>query len=122
MSSLGINSKLLPVASIVESGSNENGEWIKYADGIMMCFGSISFSSAIQTPMGSLYRTNNYQTKNYPKTFIDNPKLVLTARAPVHFMYIAYESTTSFGCFPLTINSTSIGNYYGHYIAIGRWK
>ena len=32
------------VAGIVESGSNENGSWVKFADGTMICYGSKNYS------------------------------------------------------------------------------
>lgn len=32
------------IAGIVESGSNDNGSWVKYADGTMICYRSKSYS------------------------------------------------------------------------------
>lgn len=50
----GINTTLVNNGIIVESGSNENGRYIKYADGTMIAYGKkvVSFETADQTTNG----------------------------------------------------------------------
>ena len=107
------------------SGSNENGNWIKFPDGTMICwgtkkYGSISFSNS----WGSLYDTPKFNLGNFPQSFAEVPTVTLQS---------CYGAT----CWPESINPTrsSIGetwlmrptsgaydNIHLFYIAIGRWK
>ena len=63
------------VAGIVESGSNENGSWVKFADGTMICYGN------------SYNQENGRAVANYPVSFIENPTQAQTT--------ISYNSYTS---------------------------
>lgn len=49
------------VAGIVESGSNENGSWVKFSDGTMICYGSTSANA-----------NSDYYTLTFPCQFIDS--------------------------------------------------
>lgn len=54
------------IAGIVESGSNDNGSWVKFADGTMIQWGSKSFVGA---ETGS---TGSYARVNFPQAFSNN--------------------------------------------------
>ena len=107
------------------SGSNENGSWIKFPDGTMICwgvksYGSLSFSSS----WGSVYETARFELGNFSQSFAEVPVVTLQC----------YSGAT---CWPESINPTvnslgqtwlmrpSSGTYDNiklFYIAIGRWK
>lgn len=57
-----------PSGAIIERGSNANGQYIKLADGTLICWHVQSTSSSINVPMGSIYRTDN-NTWTYPSQF-----------------------------------------------------
>ena len=48
------NNLVSAINSVVESGSNENGNWIKYADGTMICTKTISIITPITSTWGAL--------------------------------------------------------------------
>lgn len=55
----------LPTGSIIETGVNANGEYIKFAGGWMICTMSVVFS----------YNTTLYQTFSFPAAFSSPPSL-----------------------------------------------
>ena len=54
------------VAEIVESGSNANGSWVKYADGTMIQWGSATFTGA------ETGNTGSYTRVLFPQPFANN--------------------------------------------------
>lgn len=61
---------------IVESGSNANGDWIKFADGTMECRRwGLDTSSPLNTASGSLFRSQSTKW-TYPEKFIGTPSVV----------------------------------------------
>ncbi len=65
--------RLLGESVIVDSGSNTNGHWIKYADGTMICYHSISTGKPVNIAKGSIF-VSEMTTWTYPQAFIDRPK------------------------------------------------
>ena len=106
------------VAGIVESGSNANGNWIQYADGTMIQYGSI------------LNNANGLATVTLPKRFINSNVIVTTS-----ISYNSYTSNNSVLTLVFPSNS-SVGIYSRksdgsvetnttvktNWKAIGRWK
>jgi len=119
--------------SIIETGSNANGYYRKWADGTLECWGTKDLGTFdSNTPWGSLYVTPIFVLV-YPATFtfIDDvnvsPKITTFQGGVTYFLgYIADTSATnmlSFKQFYL-IRPDSKTNYsatIGFY-AIGRWK
>lgn len=101
-----------------QSGGNDNGNWIKFADGTMICYGSGSISAS---------SSRGYTTITYPETFSKTPNLQLT---PGYTYYadisITYRSPTvsSFQAFPrrASTGETVDQIQYFSWLAIGRWK
>ena len=54
------------IAGIIESGSNDNGSWVKYDDGTMLQWGSSSFVGAETGTTGS------YKRVTFPQAFANN--------------------------------------------------
>lgn len=115
---------------IVESGSNDNGNWIKYSDGTMICHKIIKGSTDIKTAWGSLFISDNIELGNMPQIFIDRPTIVLSSQGQVGTQYFVIGngdssngSKNSFGhtaiCRP---NSREAVQYIFDVIAIGKWK
>ena len=107
---------------IIDSGENENGRWIKHADGSMICYGYVIVDEAINITAGALYRTN-VQVGTFPEAFIEEPTVVLTPQAAINFAYtVNLPTTTNFQFFALAYTSQSSASRRVHYIAIGKWK
>ena len=112
------------VGKIIESGSNSNGEYIKFSDGTMICRKYINFGKkAITTTWGSFYESEKMTIGNYPEPFIEIPQIFIM---PLNTFFIEKESSS--------ISKTSWGDFYATrpasatmYIpvdcfAIGKWK
>lgn len=109
-----------------ESGSNDNGKWIKYEDGTMICWGYRSFSNlSIQKAWGALYETaSEYNLGDFPQTFIDTPELFTNTRnGSTIFTERLLPTRSSLGStwFYCPV-SRSNESFIMSYLAIGRWK
>lgn len=111
---------------IVDSGSNANGNWIKYSDGTMICCGEKNLGDvACTSSWGYAYESPVIDFGSYPQTFVEKPSLTLQQ---------SYGGT----CYPETLsNSTNekLGTTWMwrpksdtcreviySFIAIGKWK
>lgn len=104
-------------APIIESGSNANGYYIKFADGTLICWGEwFTKQSTILS-----------HTFVYPYPFISNTAYLSVSVTPVSVTSNGFSGSVN------NLSSTSLdANYYGvtsrdvgvglKYIAIGRWK
>lgn len=98
-------------AKAIDSGSNANGYWVRYADGTQMCY-------------CMFYKQSNqkYHTVTLPAPFIDTEYGVFknfqdstsTTQLPVR-IFVSNERTTS------TFETYDIANR-ACMIAVGRWK
>lgn len=117
---------------LYESGSNTNGNYVKYADGTMICSGNKSGSINVTTSWGALYNSDNISFADFAQTFIETPIVTITANATTGgYLYIVASSpatnktpsTTNPGGFCIMRNSSSNNVAYSvSYIAIGKWK
>lgn len=121
------------INGVVESGENANGNYVKYADGTMICYKNVTGSTAINISWGDGYTTGNTNTidlGSFPATFVGNiPTVNLTAtRAlPGTFNYWVaslYETSLSYigKTSLLRFTSSDIVYYNISVIAIGKWK
>ena len=110
---------------IVESGSNDNGSWIKYSDGTMICYKSTGeIDMNITTPWGSLYE-GNVSLGNFPAEFIETPTISVT---PFGSGMLIEQggidaSKTSWGNIT-GVRPNSVENVKARFnlMAIGKWK
>ena len=114
------------ISEVVESGSNENGEWTKWADGTMICTLTKTFTGVdITTVWGSLYESSSaLNLGNLPQTFIEPAKIFIF---PNRTFFIersnAGNQATQWGSFyPVRPVSESDFNLGVDCIAIGKWK
>jgi len=61
----------VPTGAIIERGSNADGEYVKFADGTMICTDE-KIGIVVNTPHGGIFRSNSLKW-DYPATFIDEP-------------------------------------------------
>ncbi len=117
-----LNNKVL-----YESGSNENGEYIKYADGTMICRKSIKVpTTSISTSWGNLYISSAIDLGDFPVAFVgDIPETHIYYSSSVSAMVMSNTpvSNASAGKIHLvrgtTTNSAS-GTIF--VTATGKWK
>jgi hypothetical protein len=124
-----VNMPYVGSAPIVESGSNANGAYVKYADGTMLCWGTVTTSIACATALssGGGYRSNAF-TFPFPQTFHAAPTVVGTNLSPNDAMAVTVNSYSSGN--PLTtgyvqwrtVSSAVSASRSASWIAFGRWK
>ena len=60
--------------NIVESGSNENGNWIKYNDGTMICTKKHTGTANVNVALGNIFYNGYYaMAGDLPQNFIEAP-------------------------------------------------
>ena len=113
---------LLGGAVIVESGSNENGEYVRFGDGTQVCWHRVPVTELCEVSAGALYRTNS-MTWTFPKPFVNN-----TARAFFEANSLnrwAHGATTATNeSVKFRVMRPDVSTYLGSVeaFAIGRWK
>lgn len=119
------NKQLLENFIVVDSGNNENGSYIKYGDGTMVCYGKVTFNASTSA-WGNLQVYDYKQSIPFPMAFI-NDDIVVTAQCNnTTYSFI----TGALGVEKDAIKQISIirGNAVTNasvtvvYFAIGKWK
>lgn len=122
------------LGNIVESGSNDNGTWIKWADGTMVIRQSkVHSSSTINTTDGNIYRGNLGTMPDFPVEFIEAPDVFLTLTNAFKLIVAGQEGNpTTKRAFDYEGNPALIGvesatiqtceNVKVNLLAIGKWK
>lgn len=119
----------LASGSIIERGSNANGEYVKFADGTLICMGntvSVSHTTSAANLYGSTSGTSYYAqtTFTFPIAFstILNRAIIPIGNASIMTIHTRVDLIN-------TITQVSIQSYTGSslsasitYVAIGRWK
>lgn len=115
---------------MIVSGSNENGSYIKYPDGTLICRSNQVFPSvAINNAAGALFYCPSSETKlaDYPMTFVGIPSCTISATSDLgNIFWVAgdgHGTTTKPPTFSLMrhVSSTLTGVRVS-YVAVGRWK
>lgn len=112
---------------IIESDSNNNGEFVRFSEGTQFCYRIASGASIdISNPAGSLFRTPSQGTWNYPANFYEEPVGDVTATGSgslfwssvttsngsvgsMNYYYVGYSDGVRSGCVE-------------RFFATGRWK
>lgn len=107
-----INAVNEALSEIIESGSNENGSWIKYADGNMICtmIRSANFDMTTGTEWGSLYVWAYDEFVFFPQEFVDIPIVNINE----------YPQTNATSSFLISYNKPIMTNKYFGNIAVAR--
>ena len=103
---------------IIESGGN----YIKYANGTLIQWGSLSVTVAVSTAMGSVYRTSSAQGDTFPVSFYYAPLVIATPHSAINSCYINTQTKTGFTLYPISYTSLSAASRDIYWLAIGRWK
>ena len=120
-----IQKAAIPSSAIVESGSNANGTYVKYSDGHMECYKTITVTGInITNKWGSLYENgSDILLGNFAQTFKERPTVCLT-KSDGHGCFIQVHdkiSTTSVGrCYVASATSRSNASLTFEIIAKGK--
>ena len=107
----------------VEKGSNNNGNYIKYSDGTMICSNKITRTVNITNSYeGSYYA--NVQGIYFPKSFTSAPTITATATTQSSLVAFNFSSVSNDSCngYVWKSQSKSSVSMDLSYNAIGRWK
>lgn len=110
---------------IVESGSNNNGSWIKYSDGRLITMHKVTRTLARTSAWGNMYEsTTQADLGNYPMAFKDIPFVYVTLHeVNASLEAVQFSSANNAGkVYILAPTSSESADYTFQVLAIGRWK
>ena len=87
----------VPTGAIIESGSNVNGEYTKYADGTLLISIRTARTLGVSTAYGNLYRTSGFN--------VDLPTQIIPERTTVSGSF--YDANGNSGWILSSINNTT---------------
>ena len=111
---------------IVDTIEEQGEEYIRYSNGIQICWGTINWQSACSTPWGDLYETDAIEG-SYAKSFVEIPAVSVVSHGIGDSSGIIDSKGGSTTSTPLIwlCRATSINEVKTctiRYIAIGKWK
>lgn len=116
------------INSIIESGSNENGSWIKWADGTMICYLNRGYSANEDFVADGSIFLKDFDGWTFPKPFIITPFVQVTNRSANAYRRtwtycsgnISNTNIEKIGIITYWNASSAGGVFY--LLAIGKWK
>jgi len=108
----------------IENGSNENGKWVKFPDGLLICTKRVITSVAMTTYWSGLYE-GSMNLGNWPYTFtsLDSFQVSNSSIAGAIIECMATEpSTTSCGTIILCRPNSATYSVSIEVLGIGKWK
>jgi hypothetical protein len=112
----------VPTGAITERGSNANGEYVKFADGTMICTSSTAQTDTVASSFGGGF-IGAEQTWTFPAPFVATPAFAPFVRGSASLTWPIYNgtNTTTGRYYNAAIVSQAAKVYSGTHIAIGRW-
>ena len=121
--------RILDKSVIVDSGSNENGNWVKWADGTMVVLQEYFDTKTIYVTMGSLKRVGLKAPPDFPQEFKEPQIVQITLQHAwlAWLMGIEGNATTTNATgkelIPIaSVEQTTLTDVKIHILAIGKWK
>lgn len=120
----GVNTIL---GTLIESGTNSNGTYIKYSNGIMMCTKRVQFSTPFNVAWGVFYETPNpIPVGSFAMPFIEIPILSVASSIGSSVIFESPIWLTETGIQGIILMRPVKSDYAmsGSFdiIAIGKWK
>ena len=116
------------LGTIVASGTGTNHWWVKFADGLLIKGGTVTFTGTVSTAWGQLFTNATAQTLTYDTSvaFIGNPNVTFTPKSSPNNYLVdvwAYLGTTTNTQYWLVSAISRVSQTYTiEWTAIGRWK
>lgn len=114
------------VAELASKHIHSSGAgWIKFDDGLMICYGSNTINSvAVTTAVGTIYNSG-FQSASFPQTFIVAPVFIVNLSGPSanRDSWIGHTTSTTTSGSIMVLSSRSVTiNIVANWVAFGRWK
>lgn len=117
----------VPTGAVIERGSNDNGAFVRFADGTQICWQSFTVSDlAVTTVRGALF-TTNITSPVFPAAFVGTPAVTLRGGFSTNvdgWLVMNGAPTTSLvtnGALRVFSAVSLTETYRWSYLAIGRW-
>lgn len=109
--------------AIFETGSNANGNYIRFADGTQICFGLVTRTCDVTNLHGSVYYGYSASI-GFPSTFTTSPAFLCQSYSTGVITWDGAGGATSAVGSPLMISPVSrpARSFSCNYLAIGKWK
>ena len=121
--------RILDKSVIVDSGSNENGSWVKWADGTMVVLQEYFDTKTIYVTMGSLKRVGLKAPPDFPQEFKEPPIVQITLQHAWLAWLMGIEgnaptpNATGKELIPIaSVEQTTLTDVKIHILAIGKWQ
>lgn len=118
----------VPTGGVIERGSNANGDYVKYADGTMICWFKWRVIRTMATATGPLFFGGAQEVpRNFPVAFLSPPAISIQGALEVGEGWFVpattlINSTTQWPAgYVFTQLSRGIMQLCVDYLAIGRW-
>lgn len=119
----------VPTGAIIERGNNSNGEYIKFADGTLMCWAGYPCAINLPTSANRFGSTSGTGFKmadtrwDFPAVFISTPYVWANPEGFMdHGGVVVHASQSDVaGCIRRAFAGTSIASANVQFFAIGRW-
>ena len=121
------NHRSLSDSVIVDSGSNSNGRYVKYADGTMICYHNMTMDDWVSIPRGALYSTSS-KVWTFPVPFALTPTVTSQVNSMIPNTWTSLGAggsnrfDTSVRVMGTVIDGSAQYIPSVSLIAIGRWK
>lgn len=113
------NNMYLGDRKIIDSGSNANGNWIRYADGTQICWNN-KYVGGIPFTVGALYYSENL-SYSFPIAFVSTPSIDVSAHHNGMAGIGTVDCSTSvWSCYVTSFNATTRHTTV-RMMAVGRW-
>lgn len=117
----------VPTGAIIETATNANGTYTKWADGTMICTRKVTYTGTISTAInGGYYNGTTLAAQSFAASFIAIPTqsiAVATDSSTTAWVGGRNTGSTTFwaGCYLMELFSRVSQTYTLDYLAIGRW-
>jgi hypothetical protein len=114
----------MPTGAVIESGSNANGRYIKWADGTLICTHEKTYPSGPVTALGAMFITNGDDIWTYPLPFVGfTPRVFGQVVGGLTFCWVGLGAGTTGTEFNYRVLSpvSSVAQPVVALFAIGRW-
>lgn len=105
-----------------ETGSNANGSWIRFANGVQICWHILPAATS-NYGTGAVYKTSPALTWTYPMPFVSQPVRVAGARwSSGSAVGVEFSGGSGVSTGYAAVGATSTSDIVPMLAAIGRWK
>lgn len=110
----------VPTGAVIERGSNGNGDYVKFADGTLICTSPV-FSADATTAVGSLYGWAASQTWTFPAVFSGAPHVSSGGTDDAMQSWGTAQTPTVADTEVNVMSAVSATGSSVSFVAIGRW-